>query len=370
MEKLFEMDTIPNYSKTVYKKDSAGRIRLLHVYTEGSTLIQESGLVDGEKVKHKNVCIGKNIGKANETTPEAQAILEAQSKIETKMSTGYFETIEEAEEESVVLPMLAKDYKKEFKKVKFPCYIQPKLDGMRALGKKDNPMISRKGKEIDTMPHIQEELDSLVVIDCLDGELYAHGYSFQENMKAIKKLRFDKIEEPDAPLSEEVKYHVYDMVYPNMSFINRFLVLKNLVKDLKHVELVPTYKIYDEDQLKAYHQQFINEGYEGTIVRHGEDGYAINKRATQLLKYKDFIDIACKVIDIKPSSKRPEHGECVCEHNGHTFGTGMKFSHAERAEILLNKDKYIGQTAEIRFFEYTDDGVPRFPVCVGFRLDK
>ena len=31
---------------------------------------------------------------------------------------------------------------------------------------------------------------------------------------------------------------------------------------------------------------------------------------------------------------------------------------------------HIGQTAEVRFFEYTDGGIPRFPVCVGFRLDK
>ena len=42
----------------------------------------------------------------------------------------------------------------------------------------------------------------------------------------------------------------------------------------------------------------------------------------------------------------------------------------ERQQILIDKADYIGQTAEIRFFEYTDDGLPRFPVCVGFRLDK
>lgn len=108
------------YSKTVYKKDTSGKIRMLHVYTEGSTLIQESGLVDGEKVKHESVAKPKNIGKSNETTPEEQARLEAASKIETKMSTGYFNTIEEAENNEVILPMLAKDYKKESKKVIFP----------------------------------------------------------------------------------------------------------------------------------------------------------------------------------------------------------------------------------------------------------
>jgi len=48
----------------------------------------------------------------------------------------------------------------------------------------------------------------------------------------------------------------------------------------------------------------------------------------------------------------------------------MKFSHEAREEILRNKHMYIGMMAEIRFFEYTDSGLPRFPVCVGFRLDK
>jgi hypothetical protein len=38
--------------------------------------------------------------------------------------------------------------------------------------------------------------------------------------------------------------------------------------------------------------------------------------------------------------------------------------------MLINKQDYLGKTAEIRFFEFTDDGLPRFPVMVGIRLDK
>ena len=45
-------------------------------------------------------------------------------------------------------------------------------------------------------------------------------------------------------------------------------------------------------------------------------------------------------------------------------------SHKDREELLANANKYIGQTAEVRFFEWTDDGFPRFPICVWFRLDK
>lgn len=368
------MEITQEFSQKIYKKDSKGKIRILHVYTEGADLIQESGIIDGALVEHRSTCVAKNIGKANETTPEEQARAEAKSKIETKMSTGYFDTVEEAESEEVILPMLAKSFDNEKHKVVYPCYGQPKLDGMRALG--GSNIISRKGKVIDTMAHIQADIDSIPVKDLLDGELYAHGHTFQENMKAIKKIR--SVAEDGIPASTDVKYHVYDMVLSNTSFIYRYTLLNNLVKNCPNIEIVPTAIINNEDELKAYHQENLAKGYEGTIIRHSDAGYAVNKRDTQLLKYKDFIDIACKVVDIKPCKKRPEQGECVCEGYAFNdpdqgvvkFGTGMKFSHKEREEILANKENYIGQTAEIRFFEYTDDGVPRFPVCVGFRLDK
>lgn len=353
------------YSRKIYKKDTKGKIRVLHVYTEGSDLIQKSGLVDGVLVEHRSTCKGKNIGKSNETTSEEQARLEAISKIETKMSTGYFNTQKEAEGKLVILPMLAKDYKKESGKVIFPCYVQPKLDGMRCSGAKNKDLLSRNGKIIDTMMHIQKELNLTLIADTFDGELYAHGQSFQDNMKLIKKYRPGK--------SEDVKYHIYDMVYPNMAFGSRYALLKSILaaQNYNHIELVPTYTVKNEEDIKKYHQKFLAEGYEGTMIRWGENGYKVNGRSSNLLKYKDFIDEVYEVIDVLPSDKDPKQGVIHCTmKDGRTFGCGMKFSHEAREEILTNKSKYIGQTAEVRFFEFTDDGIPRFPVCVGFRLDK
>jgi DNA ligase-1 len=346
----------------IYKKDSSGKIRYLHISHEGNFVVQESGVVGtNNPVINRSACEAKNVGKSNATTPEHQAMLEARAKLDEKRRLGYFYTIEEAQEKGGVdflLPMLAKDYKKEAKKVKFPCYVQPKLDGMRSLGTEEH-LISRTGKVIDTLNHINlGDLDGCV----LDGELYAHGISFQENMKLIKKYRTGE--------TEKVKYHVYDMVM-DAPFAERYLTVANLIQGLNHVELVHTQRIHNEAELIEVHQQYLAQGYEGTMIRHSEEGYAVNKRSSQLLKYKDFIDETYEIVDVIPSESRPEQGVVVCYsvRAGTRFNCGMKFSHESREVILRDKENFIGQTAEVRFFEYTDGGLPRFPVCVGFRID-
>lgn len=227
----------------------------------------------------------------------------------------------------------------------------------RALKNKDI-LISRKGLPIETLPHISniETPEGIY----LDGELYAHGLSFQENMKLIKKNR---------PESVNVKYHVYDMI-SDLPFGRRIQLLHDAVKNVKNIELVETYIINSEEELKHFHSQFIQEGYEGTMVRWGTEGYQMDKRSSNLLKYKDFIDEVATIVDVIPSEKRPEHAQFICEMNGKTFGCGMKFSHADRVEMLENKEEYIGQKCELRFFEYTDGNLPRFPTAYGIRIDR
>ena len=346
--------------QTIYKIDTKGKTRFITISVDGSTIIQESGLLDGKSVTNISQCEGKNIGKVNETTPENQAIIEAVAKIKKKLSEEYFESVETAQTVEYISPMLAKDFKKESKKVIYPCYVQPKMDGMRCL-KKGSQLTSRDNKLITTLKHIEKVLPEIA--DYFDGELYISGKSFQENMTLIKKYRPGE--------TEDVKYHVYDMVLPNLPFSERYALLKTLVKDIDVIELVPTYVATNEADIKAYHGMFIRDGFEGTIVRHSDDGYKVNGRSSSLLKYKDFLDLACEIVDVVPSERRPTHGSFICKlPDGRTFGTGMKFSHAQREEILINKHEYIGKTSEIRFFEYTDEGLPRFPICHGIRLDK
>lgn len=345
------------YTKTLYKTDTKGKVRFITVSAIDGELIQESGLVNGKSIIHKSLCTPKNIGKSNETTSVEQAVLEAESKIKSKRDEGYFDTPQEAEQEEVILPMLAKDYKKESHKIDWGnAYAQPKYDGMRCIYR-GGEMISRKGKLITTLPHLQE-LDTNGLI--LDGELYAHGLSFQENMELIKKTR---------PESIKVKYVVYDTI-SDKPFVERYRdIVEVYTKYPNLIEIAPTHKVNSQDELDELHGENLKEGYEGTMVRWGDEPYKINGRSSNLLKYKDFQDIAATIIDVEPSEKNPKQGIFKCEYEGKIFGCGMKFPHAVREEFLRDKEYYIGQIAEVRFFEYSNDGIPRFPVAVGIRLD-
>jgi len=361
--------------KTLYKKDSKNKIRILELSTEGSTFFQKSGVIDGKHVIHEKICKPKNVGKSNGTTGEQQAVAEMDAKYTIKLSEGYFATIKEAEEEEVLLPMLAKSYDDHSKKIDWSgdVFIQPKLDGMRCLATvKDGKvtLMSRTGKAIDTMKHIEGALSTLPD-GILDGELYAHGETFQDNMKMIKKYRKGK--------SENIVFHIYDMVIEG-NFAKRYSSLSTvLFTNLNPIlELVKTFRLVDVNGIKTYHKEFLGEGYEGSIIRHGDAEYKINGRSENLLKYKDFQDITAEIIDIEPAEQRPEWGVPVLKYsvkklsgvNEVIFRAGTKMSHDERKEMLQNKGNYIGATAEIRFFEWTDDNIPRFPVLVGFRLDK
>jgi DNA ligase-1 len=346
-----------NMRRQLYKKDTKGKVRTLVLTAVDFNLIQEAGLLDGKWTTNVRVCTPKNVGRSNETTGEEQALLELESVATRKLREGYFETIEEAENNEVLLPMLA--VKADMTTVTYPVFVQPKLDGMRALSS-DKGLYSRKNKMIETMQHIELPTKTDVV---LDGELYAHGATFQDNMKLIKKFRPGQ--------TEDVKYHVYDMPSAPGGFADRYLMLREVVKNMCNVELVPTYIVNNEEELLTLHTKFISEGFEGTIIRTDNTPYEYNKRSKQLLKLKDFIDEAYKIIDVVPSDRIPKQGVVVCKmKDGQTFRCGMKMSHEEREDILSNKEEIIGKTAEVRFFEYTDGGLPRFPVFYGVRLDK
>lgn len=327
------------------------------------------------------VCIGKNIGKKNETSPDDQAHAEVQSQYKKKLSQGnYKESIDDIDEDNFFKPMLAKDYNdhpitaKEF----FDgIFCQPKLDGMRCIAKEDG-LWSRQGKPILSCPHI---LNALAPVFAkypgiiIDGEIYNHDLKedFNRIMSLAKQLK--PTQEDLAASAREIQYHVYDCFFPDnsdISFGDRIDTLGSLAFAYEGcIKLVKTHEIHNQHELDICYEDYIEEGYEGQIVRH-DTPYA-NKRTSNLLKRKEFQDAEFDIVQIEEGSGNRSGMAGAITYklpDGRLFRSGIKGGVDFYKGLLIDAQSYIGGQGTVKFFQYTPDGVPRFPVTIAVYKSK
>jgi DNA ligase 1 len=342
--------------KTLYKMTSTGAIQQwdITVWTGNGNPYYEVtyGQVDGQKVvKRTYITEGKNIGRANETTPEEQATLEAESKwTKQRDRKGY---TEEIPSDKPLRPMLAKSYPKDGKHIKFPCYVQPKFDGVRCLYK-NGKLYSRQNKEFTSLGHIVDTLKGCDHI--LDGELYSDTLTFQEIVSIVKKGTAKDN-------ADEIMYCVYDVVDENMDFHDRMKLIEGL--DLgQHCRKVKSMLCNHPDDIDLHHEDAVEVGYEGIMLRNKLGKYKINGRSSDLQKCKKFLDQEFKILDIVEMDKEPGCGTYVCSHNDVTFKATPKMTREDKKNLLVNKDDYIGKMLTVQFFEWTTSDVPlpRFPI--------
>lgn len=364
---------------TLYNVDKKGAIRVWDIKVVGSTIHVEHGLQSGQKVNTtETITKGKNIGKKNETTPAQQANLEAKSKWTKKKDKGYSTSVSVNKEKVNFNPMLAHEFKKHKNKVKFPVYVQPKLDGYRMVydGVSDK-ILSRTGKEYTILINtpLHSELKKIAGNSILDGELYVHDQTFA--FEAYGILRKKKLSTGDAKILDQIIYNVYDTMAPG-PYVERYATLRRIVKNTKHISLVKTEICPDMTCVDKLHNLFLQDNYEGSMVR-SSDGIYINNRSTALLKYKNFDDAEFKVIGFEKESDTKGDGATpvvwVAQTTaGKTFRVPSKGTRIERTKLYVNGSKYIGKNLSVQFFGLTADGIPRFPKTLrdgasSFRLD-
>jgi DNA ligase-1 len=380
---------------TLYGEASTGKAKQWFVSVEergtgagasASTVgvvIVSHGYVGGKfQTNERIVSVGKNIGKKNETTPVQQAVSEAQALWNKKRDAGYSETLEggDADEsttatgveggDGVPLPMLAQDYNKRGKDVVFPCYAQRKLDGVRCVAIAGKGLFSRNGKPMSAhLAAIRAEVDSLPAGTILDGELYAdkEHLSFQEIVGLAKK---ETLKAGDAEKIGHMYLCVYDTIRDG-SNKDRKKWLTTLFKThaFAHLRLLPTAVCNSEEDAKFFHAQFVAEGYEGLILRNVKGEYKIGHRSKDLQKYKEFLDAEFPIIGFKEGDG-VEKGcvlwRCVTAE-GLEFDCRPRGTREERAVLFRAGPTYIGKPLSVRFQEWTDDKVPRFPVGIAIR---
>lgn len=357
--------------KTLYHKGRSGATYQWSIWTEGDTIVTEYGQVNGQMQIARKKATPKNEGRANATTAEEQAELEAASMHKHKLDRKYSENPKDAQEE-VFLPMLAHDYMKRGLKAGFPLYAQPKFDGVRTLAYLEDgkvQLMSRGGKPYFA-DHISSSLQKLfdskkvAKSTVFDGEIYKHGVGFQTISKWIKKQR---------PESAALEYHIYDLpiIEDTDDFIwdEREAKLKILGNKFSHpLFAVESVLVHNLTDIKKVQAQFLMEGFEGTILRTLDGIYEFGYRSPSLLKYKEFDDDEFVVVGYEEGVGK--YSGCVtwiCKGKGGEFKATPKGSFEEKKDWFANAKKYVGQHLKVKYQGFTDDGLPRFPIGLGFR---
>ena len=251
-------------------------------------------------------------------------------------------------------------------------FIQPKLDGVRCIIRKDGAF-SRNGKSFKNVEHILEELKPLFDYApelILDGELYNHDLKedFNKIISLVRKTK--RITDEDRRESRRmIQFHNYDIFDINrqgLSYVERMDLMRHIQRkyQLLYTRAVSTQRVNNKVDLNLLNKINKKQGYEGSMVRNNMP-YEPGKRSWTLQKVKEWQDTEFTITD-------------YVEGRGKFAGGLGKFlgfdadnrdievpwpdiTIEKRKEVFNNIGDYIGKVATFEYFERTKDGAYRFP---------
>jgi len=250
-----------------------------------------------------------------------------------------------------------------------PVYIQPKLDGVRCLFTKDGAY-SRTGKQFKNLAHIELALIPFFKQNpdvILDGELYNHKLKndFEKIISLVRKQKPTAEDRLDA--QHLVQFHVYDY-FDGVKYDSYKTRMQQLVtSDIYDRQIIPVAAMLVDsyNYARELHQEFLDHGYEGSIIR--LDGLYKHGRSYDLMKFKDFSDTEATITGYE-EGKGKRQGTLgkflMTDDEGIQFGCppGKGYSYKDLANMLLNIHDYIGQRATFTYFQRTQAGSYRHPL--------
>jgi DNA ligase-1 len=273
-----------------------------------------------------------------------------------------------------IRPMLAVEIDKD-RIVSNTYFVQPKLDGIRCMiyqsvsdqsksnNKNEIVFQSRQNKLFEPFVHLLPELQKIFkdypdII--LDGELYCHGLGFEQVTSMVRRA---KVRHPDV---EKINYVIYDCIGSD-NYITRTNCIHSIA--MKHVFFIETIEVTTMKQIEDSHTHYTGMGYEGIMIR--SNGPYKHGRSKDLLKYKKFKDSEYLVVGhTEGTGAHSGTAIFVCNNgNDKLFNVVMNGPLEKRREMLQHIGDYYGKYLTVKYQELSVDGIPRFPIGLGFRID-
>lgn len=385
-------------------KDSKGKIRVVEIDYEwdeilhGFLITRTTYQYGGKRTEQPSILITQ--GKASRTVKE-QLELEYASNCKKYLDKGYKQlptSIEHYSEQELhefigefktdasgfAKHMLAKQADKvkdsSIEKVKMWA-VSRKLDGVRcSFYWKDGEVksASRGGGDYDPSTYQLREHPLMIKILSehpdwiLDGELYKHGKSLQQISGAARM-------EKNAQGCDWLEYFVYDVMIPDIPFYERYKILHELTEligqehfnpergwkeeDLR-MQIVPHVMVTGDgkkDQIMAWHNQYVAEGWEGCVARDISKAYKFGGRGSEMIKFKLYRDDEFEITGISEGLRPEDMCFTLKTAEGIEFKAKPMGSRELKDQYREDIDKLIGKMATVKYFYLSDEGTPLQP---------
>ena len=254
----------------------------------------------------------------------------------------------------IMLPTLFTE--KLFNKLPKPVLVQAKIEGdrMRADLRGEARLLSSGGKDRISVPHIYTELcrPEFSGIE-FDGELYCHGLRHSEIRSIVsrtKSLHQDY---------KKIKYYIYDIIASDQQR-DRDTYLAKVFRNhkfeyLTHVVARPVSTL---KEMQYYYDMFLEQGYEGIIIRHPYRGY-VRKKVSTMLKLKPRVSESFVITEVVEEVslkgvKKGTFGSFTCvTPEGEIFSVGSGVTKHHRKMLWYYRKELVGRSVKIRFQDYT-----------------
>ena len=167
-----------------------------------------------------------------------------------------------------------------------------------------------------------------------------------------------------------VQFHCYDTIMEHMPFGERNTFIQGNFPNTQYIRDVDTRMVYNTEEIEARHEDLLELGYEGSIIRKNKPYEC--KRSWTLMKVKDFSDAEATIVGYEEGKgKRDGHlGKFIMQDDdGNEFGCppGKGYNYKDMKNMLENIHDYIGERATFTYFQRTKAGSYRHPLFKAIR---
>ena len=279
---------------------------------------------------------------------------------------------------------------KAFDKVKYPVYISPKLDGIRAHNA-DGKLYSRKNILLPNL-HLQRRFSDhqfadgeFIVGNVTDGdEVYNRTQSGVMTIEGVPDLHYWLFDSTDPDVKDKPFEHRLDIVRKYVAACGD-----------KRVHFVEHELVHNLDQLLEVESRILEAGFEGICGRSPNGIYKYGRSTLPqgiLWKLKRFLDEEAQVVGFYEQmtnlneatineiglTKRSSHqenlkpantlGGFLADYGGEIIRVSCGvLKHSERKYIWEHQDQFINKILKFRHFPHGKKDLPRHPRFVGWR---